>query len=171
MMEDADFKESVKASLLRKYQHILDQTTIYRTPRWLCLLGLLALFAYRIYALEGFFIVAYGLGIYLLNNFLGFLSPQTDPETAGPILPTRNSEEYRPFQRQIPEFSFWLRGMKAILVCMCMTLFSVFDIPVFWPVLVAYFLVLFGFTMKKQIAHMIRYRYLPFDWGKKKYMG
>ena len=48
-----------------------------------------------------------------------------------------------------------------------MTFFSVFDVPVFWPILLLYWCVLFAVTMKRQIQHMIRYRYLPFTWGKK----
>jgi len=30
--------------------------------------------------LDGFFLVTYVLGIFLLNNFIGFLSPLEDPE-------------------------------------------------------------------------------------------
>lgn len=59
---------------------------------------LLAVFCYRIYVVEvcarlaertstvphagraqGFYIVTYGLGIYLLNLLIAFLSPQVDP--------------------------------------------------------------------------------------------
>ena len=48
--------------------------------------------------MQGYFIVAYGLGIYLLNNFIAFLSPLEDPSSE-PGLPTTESEgkEYRPF--------------------------------------------------------------------------
>jgi len=52
-----------------------------------------------------------------------------------------------------------------------MTATSLFDIPVFWPILLVYFLVLFGLTLKKQITHMLKYRYLPFDLGKKRWAG
>ena len=31
--------------------------------------------------------------------------------------------------------------MEAILLCFVLTLFSIFDLPVFWPVLVVYFVV------------------------------
>jgi Rer1 family len=48
-----------------------------------------------------------------------------------------------------------------------MTLFTVFDVPVFWPILLLYWLMLFTVTMKRQIKHMIKYRYLPFTTGKK----
>jgi hypothetical protein len=33
------------------------------------------LFSLRIYFVQGYFIIAYGLGIYLLNNFIAFLTP------------------------------------------------------------------------------------------------
>lgn len=32
---------------------------------------------------------------------------QIDPETDGPILPNRESDELKPFDRQLPEFKFW----------------------------------------------------------------
>ena len=47
----------------------------------------------------------------------------------------------------------------------------VFDIPVFWPILVMYFFILFYVTMKRQIKHMMKYRYLPFDLGKPRFTG
>lgn len=53
----------------------------------------------------------------------------------------------------------------------CTTFFPFLDIPVFWPILLVYWMVLFAFTMHRQIRHMIKYRYLPFDLGKKKYKG
>ena len=38
------------------------------------------------------------------------------------------------------------------------TLFPFFDIPVFWPILLVYFCVLFFITMRRQIGHMRRYK-------------
>jgi hypothetical protein len=52
-----------------------------------------------------------------------------------------------------------------------MTFFQIFDVPVFWPILLLYFIVLFVITMKRQIRHMIKYRYVPFSWGKAKYVA
>lgn len=43
---------------------------------------------------------------------------------------------------------------------------QVFDVPVFWPILLLYWLMLLFVTMKRQIRHMIKHRYLPFTWGK-----
>lgn len=52
-----------------------------------------------------------------------------------------------------------------------MTFFSVFDVPVFWPILLMYWMVLFFITMKRQIRHMLKHRYIPFSLGKKVYKG
>lgn len=52
-----------------------------------------------------------------------------------------------------------------------MTFFSIFDVPVFWPILLLYFIVLFVITMKRQIRHMIKYKYVPFSFGKTTYNG
>ncbi|VVC87403.1 unnamed protein product [Leptidea sinapis] len=87
----------------------------------------------------------------------------------GPALPTRASEEFRPFIRRLPEFKFWLSVIKSTLFAFCCTFIDAFNIPVFWPILVMYFITLFCITMKRQIRHMIKYRYLPFTHSKPKY--
>lgn len=57
--------------------------------------------------------------------------------------------------------------MKSLLLGMGATFFQAFDVPVFWPILLIYWFVLFTVTMKRQIKHMIKYRYVPFSFGKK----
>ncbi|KAF4357260.1 hypothetical protein F8388_002768 [Cannabis sativa] len=147
----------------------------------------------RVYYLQGFYIVSYGLGIYILNLLIGFLSPKVDPELEvldGASLPTKGSDEFKPFIRRLPEFKFEIllenedvalcrflahpptyAITKAFCVAFLMTFFSVFDVPVFWPILLCYWIVLFVLTMKRQIMHMIKYKYIPFSFGKQKYTG
>ncbi len=55
---------------------------------------------------------------------------------------------------------------KAFCVAFVLTFFSIFDVPVFWPILLLYWVVLFVLTMKRQIRHMIKYHYVPFSLGK-----
>lgn len=69
----------------------------------------------------------------------------------GPELPTRSNEEFRPFIRRLPEFKFWYSVTKSTIIAMISTLFDCFNIPVFWPILVMYFITLFCITMKRQI--------------------
>ena len=158
-------------SVQRAFQYWLDKSTIHVVPRWSFFAILLFIFFLRVYLVNGYFIVAYGLGIFLLNNFIAFLSPLEDPieENEGPTLPTSAKEEYRPFTRRLPEFKFWLACTRGTLTATVMTFFSIFDIPVFWPILLLYFFVLFFMTMKRQIMHMYKHKYVPISFGKVKY--
>ncbi|KAK4284726.1 hypothetical protein QN277_001515 [Acacia crassicarpa] len=161
-------------NLVKLFQYYLDKSTPHTTYRWIGTLVLASLYALRVYYVQGFYIVSYGLGIYLLNLLIGFLSPLVDPEmepSDGPLLPTKGSDEFKPFIRRLPEFKFWYSFSKAFCIAFVMTFFSVFDVPVFWPILLCYWVVLFVLTMRRQIAHMIKYKYVPFSMGKQKYAG
>ncbi|CAI0392318.1 unnamed protein product, partial [Linum tenue] len=154
----------------RVFQYYLDRSVPQPTLRWVGTLAAVLLFALRIYYVQGFYVVSYGLGIYVLNLLIQFLSPKIDPELEsldGASLPTKTSDEFRPFIRRLPEFKFWYTFTKAVLVASFLTLFPVLDVPVFWPILVLYWIVLFVLTMRKQVMHMIKYKYVPFDFGKK----
>jgi hypothetical protein len=154
----------------RAVQYWLDKSTIYPKQRYVAFALLLVLFFLRIFLIQGYFIVAYGLGIFLLNNFIAFLSPLEDPND-GPTLPTnqQEAEEYKPFTRRLPEFKFWLACFRGTGIAFLMSFFPMFDVPVFWPILVMYFGILFFMTMKRQIAHMYKHKYVPFSFGKSKY--
>lgn len=167
-----------------RYQLLLDLSTPYPKARWAFSLGLLFLFMVRILVSHGWYVICYGLSIYYLNLFIGFLSPKIDPafqadmdfsdpadSAIGPMLPTKASDEFRPFIRRLPEFKFWLSATSATLTALFLTLFRMFDLPVFWPILLLYFILLFACTMRQQIRHMIKYGYVPWDKGKKKYGG
>ncbi|KAK7817260.1 hypothetical protein U0070_004397 [Myodes glareolus] len=138
------------------YQSWLDKSTPYTAVRWVVTLGLSFVYMIRVYLLQGWYIVTYALGIYHLNLFIAFLSPKVDPSLMedsddGPSLPTKQNEEFRPFIRRLPEFKFWHAATKGILVAMVCTFFEAFNVPVFWPILVMYFIMLFCITMKRQI--------------------
>lgn len=108
-VEEISFPQRVVISLKRKNQILLDKSTVHVRGRWGFAVLLLILYCVRVYLLSAFYIVTYGLGIYLLNLFIGFLSPQIDPDIEGPVLPSagRKQEEFRPFSRRVPEFTFW----------------------------------------------------------------
>ncbi|EFN54082.1 hypothetical protein CHLNCDRAFT_25335, partial [Chlorella variabilis] len=148
-------------------QVLLDKSTPHILYRWLGLAGVVLIYAVRVFFLQGFYIVTYALAIYMLNLLLGFLSPQVNPELEGPTLPSKSDEEFRPFVRRLPEFKFWWSSMKAVMFGFVATFFPMFDVPVFWPILVLYWFILFFVTMKRQIMHMVKYRYVPFSFGKK----
>lgn len=183
--------------LYRTYQFYIDWTTRHVVPRWIAEAVLLIIFMLRIVYSQGWYIVCYALGIYLLNMFLLFLQPKFDPSIEEDKIAENIEEgtgasglegdagaaaaaaaasgfagqdgEFRPFIRRLPEFKFWFNSIRATLLALFTTCFSFFDIPVFWPILLVYFVLLFFLTMRRQIQHMVKYRYLPFDIGKTKY--
>ncbi len=57
-----------------------------------------------------------------------------------------------------PSFLFLLRNryssMKAVVISLLCTFFPFLDVPVFWPILLVYFIMLFTLTMRRQIAHV-----------------
>ncbi|KAJ9704760.1 hypothetical protein PVL29_003013 [Vitis rotundifolia] len=158
-----------KTDASRLFQYYLDKTTPHPVYRWVGTLVVAAIYVLRVFYVQGFYVVSYGLGIYLLNLLIGFLSPLVDPEletSNEALLPTKGSDEFKPFIRRLPEFKFWYSITKAFCVAFVLTFFSAFDVPVFWPILLCYWIVLFILTMKRQIVHMIKYKYVPFSIGK-----
>merc|ERR1712137_199170 len=164
----------------QRYQLFLDRVTPHPKRRWVAAGVVIALYLLRAATVGGFYIVSYALGIYLLNLLIGFLAPKIDPEvilgeietdeeSSCELPPTKEEEEFRPFIRKLNEFKFWLSTVKAFLLAIFCTFIPFLDIPVFWPILLIYFIALFTATMRKQIAHMIKYRYIPFNIGKPKF--
>lgn len=139
----------------------------------------------RIIFLEGFYIVVYVLFIFILNQFILFLQPKDraslvaraaatnseateDEDGEGAPLPTMDDEEFRPFVRRLPEFKFWYSTTYATMIAFWATFVPMLDIPVFWPVLLFYFIVLFVTTMRRQWLDMKKLKYVPWDIGSKK---
>lgn len=63
-------------------------------------------------------------------------------------LPTKSDEEFRPFIRRLPEFKFWHSATTVIALAFVCSWFEIFNVPVFWPVLVMYWFILFFLTSK-----------------------
>ena len=153
------------------FNAIQDKIFIYKTQRWLFILFLFIIYFIRMMLTNGYYALTYCLGIHFLNSFIGFISPLDDPEENTneneSYLPQKNNEEFRPFQRKVKEFQFWSVMFWTLTVGIILTFFECFDIPVFWPLLLFYFIFIFILTMRNQIKHMIKYNYLPWDTGKK----
>ncbi|KAG5342610.1 Protein rer1 [Termitomyces sp. T112] len=174
------------SKIQRQYQQTLDRWTPHVFQRWLSTGGLLTIFFLRILLAQGWYIVCYAHAIYLLNLLLAFLQPKFDPslqddlmadeieeggEDATSPLPSQRDDEFRPFVRRLPEWQFWLSSTRATIIALFCTFSEIFDVPVYWPILVIYFFVLFALTMRRQIQHMIKYKYIPFDIGRKARYG
>ena len=155
------------------FNYIRDKIIIYRFQRWIVVLILTVVYLFRMFYTKGYYALTYCIGIHFLNSFMAFISPLDDPEDDLPEesshLPQTNSEEFRPFQRKLKEYNFWRVMFWTLLVAIICTFFEAFDLPVFWPLLLFYFVLIFILVMRRQILHMIKYKYLPWDTGKKTY--
>lgn len=172
------FRQST-LGLTRQYQMFMDKITPHLTARWIFSAFVLLLFMTRVFFGEGWYVICYMLGIYYLNLLIDFLSPKIDPEfqssqedldpSAGPSLPTRVNDEFRPFIRRLPEYKFWFLGTRATLVSLVLSMFDMFDLPVYWPILLVYFFILTFMTLRRQIKHMYKHHYVPWSSGKRRY--
>lgn len=148
----------------------IDKIAPKTTERWIVFFFFILLFMWIVLKKQSHYVICYALWIYLLNGFILFLSPLYDPDEDGSSsLPKTNEDEFKPFLRKLPEMDFWIGSTTATVLSVFTTFFSIFDLPVFWPILVFYFIALTILMLRKQIEHMIRHKYVPFNIGKKKY--
>ncbi|CAM8885944.1 unnamed protein product [Rhodiola kirilowii] len=89
----------------------------------------------------------------------------------GPGLPTKESDEFRPFVRRLPEFKFWYALTMAFCIAFVLTFFEfdALDVHVLRPILLIFWFIFFVSMMKRRIMHMVKYKYVPFSVGKPRY--
>ena len=75
-MQEEQEVASIGGKLSSRWQYVLDKLIPHLIARWIAFTVSFALYFVRVYYLNGWYIVTYGLGIYLLNQLLGFISPQ-----------------------------------------------------------------------------------------------
>ena len=73
----------------------------------------------------------------------------------------------RPVVRSITEFNLWKKVTLVILLSIVCTFSAFFLIPVYWPFLLSYFLILIFFSLKKHLKHMRKYGYSMQDFTSK----
>merc|ERR1712039_1063088 len=120
-------------------------------------------FIARIISLQRHFFAAYMLAIYVLNQGMLFLSPATDDDNLGNL---PKGGEYRPFVRALSEFRLWARCAAGIVCAFVATFFDDIDVDVDGRLLAIFFFVIFLYTMKQQLVHMVRYGYVPWSGSK-----
>ncbi|KAL3833306.1 hypothetical protein ACJIZ3_008042 [Penstemon smallii] len=140
-------------TIFQRFQHVLDKVTPYVLHRWIAFFCIAFLYVVRVYLVKGCYLVSYGLSFYIIHLLLGFLSPKVDPELCdSPTLPIRGSDEFRP-----SPFKFWLSITIAFCIGFALTFSSLFDVPVFWPLLIFDWIMLFTLSLREQILLMIKY--------------
>uniref|UniRef100_A0A7S3MZX4 Protein RER1 n=1 Tax=Strombidium inclinatum TaxID=197538 RepID=A0A7S3MZX4_9SPIT len=158
----------------RKYRILMDSVTPYRQQRWLAFFLLFLVFVGRIYSTEAFAFVCYCVLIVYLKNLMLYLQPcdsyLAELEIAVEndfVLPTRENDEFKPFERKKPEMEVWKSLMRTTLTGILCTFFSILDFDFNAFVLVGYFLFVAVVLFRAKMKHMQYFKYSPFDLGKK----
>ncbi|EPR78825.1 Retention in endoplasmic reticulum 1-like protein [Spraguea lophii 42_110] len=159
------------------FNHYLDKITPKRLERWIGFTLLEIFFLLRIYILNSHHLVTYIVSVYLLHSLVMFLTPR-DESIPDPFeefdeyeeyIPQTVDDEFRPFLRRLPEFDFWCRSMGLILFAWFTTFFSFFNITVYVPILILYFIFMIFLTAHKMYKHIKKYHYNPFFGDKEQY--
>ena len=64
---------------------------------------------------------------------------------------------------------FWKEMMGATTLAAFFSCFKAADIEIYWPLLLMYFIFMTTFLCRYKIEHMIKYKYVPWESGKKSY--
>lgn len=159
------------------YQRYMDKSVPHKALRWSCFAFLTFLFVARIVSYGGFYVIAYGLFIHMLAQAVMMVTPLYDPEESrGGDLPTTNAkgderdDEFRPFVPVVQEFVVWKSVAKGVFISLLLTVIPLLDIPVYWPILVLYSIVLLAVNMGAKVKHMWQHGYVPWSAGKPKFV-
>src|SRR3989338_9902291 len=129
------------------------------------------------------------MSIHLLYCLVVLITPLSDPENEnnnddeceGSALPTsgfavrgqqqQQPDEHKPFIPKVAEFKVWRSMFQVVVIAFFATFFSIFDLPVFWPILLLYFVLFFVTQMAGRIQHMMRHKYVPWNANKPKFVA
>jgi len=173
---EPSYIEKVVNKLWMQYRNKIDRYTIYVRERWIFTISMMILYVIRVLLSGGFYVISYVLGLYVLHAFVRFVTPlglpdveEDEEEKIGEELPifAQAPGDSKPLIRSVSEFKFWQGITLAVLLSNLLVSSEVFDLPVYWPFLLIYFLFLVGMTARKHMRHMEKYGYSIVDFGKK----
>lgn len=169
-------QKSTLMKIANLQQIYLDRITPYKKERWIFFSVIFLIFFVRIFIIQRFFLITYCLSIYLLHSLIEFLTPKEEniPDPfenfdEDVYIPASLDDEFRPLIRRLPEFNFWYFSTKLVCISIFTTFFDLFDVPVFAPILVFYFILILCLTIKNMYKHMKKYKYNPFKSAKDAY--
>lgn len=169
-MEDStnDISERWK-KVRRRYQQLMDVSVPHPELRWSGAGFLLLLYICRVVFVGGFYLVTYVVSIRQLFVMVDMITPSVPIDTP---LPTSSSKEHEavPFVAKRQEFVVWKSSCWTLLCGLIATFFPFLDIPLYWPILVGYVIFLSVVHVGREVQKMIRYKYVPWNTGKKKFV-
>ena len=74
--EEPSWADRLDAAVSQQWQVLLDKSVPYFGRRWALAAVVALIYCIRVYLIQGWYIITYGLAIYQLSLLLGFLTPQ-----------------------------------------------------------------------------------------------
>lgn len=133
-----------------------------------------AMFALRVYSDPEYDMIAFLIGTYAVMNLGLFLTPKGDlelEELGSASLPVKCSDEFKPFVCRLPEFDFWSLLTFFMSGSIIMTFYPSFKFHGHRVVLFFIFLGLSTLVILICVSNMIKYKYVPFSFGKQMHTG
>eukprot|EP00746_Dinoflagellata_sp_MGD_P008072 gnl/MRDRNA2_/MRDRNA2_116093_c0_seq1.p1 gnl/MRDRNA2_/MRDRNA2_116093_c0~~gnl/MRDRNA2_/MRDRNA2_116093_c0_seq1.p1 ORF type:complete len:212 (-),score=12.91 gnl/MRDRNA2_/MRDRNA2_116093_c0_seq1:8-643(-) len=129
--------------------------------RWALTGIMLLVYFIRQWIKRGFEYVSYGLSIYLSNLMVRFMRSNEQP---GMNLPKTSADlfsrgaGFNKFSKkmQLPEFQVWLNSVIAIGLAIWATFLSYLDLPVWYPIVVLYFVASAANTLQDVIKKAVK---------------
>ncbi|KAI5169456.1 hypothetical protein PAEPH01_0730 [Pancytospora epiphaga] len=154
-------------------QLMVDKLSPLPWARWTIFLFCLIVYLAKTLSTGTHHIITYVVGVYLFHGFILFATPKSDnipdpfeveeeADDENVYAPIDIDNSLRPFVRNMPEYKYWVFSMKVLLISFLLTLTSITDIPVYAPILVAYFIFMVVATIFKLWQHCNKYNYSPF---------
>ena len=159
---------SIFSRIRRKYYYIIDSTLPFAKLRWLFTLILIIIYFYRCFGMS-YDVITYLIGFYIFQIMINYFTPKGLIEVEEEAEPLCESFEYgedKPLVSEMSEFQVWERVSSAFMLGICCTLFKAFQIDVFFPLLMIYFVILICYTIHKIVTKMKKYGYSSIDFKK-----
>lgn len=147
-------------------QYVIDKLSPLIRARWAFTTFLMLVYIRQILIIKSHDVITYCVGFYLLNAFVLFVTPK-DNNMPGPFdndddenyTPMNINNDFRPYVRRLPEFSFWQMCTQIILVSYFLTFFPFTDLPVYRPVLIVYTIFILCVTAYRLRKHSKKFKY------------
>ncbi|KAM0681706.1 hypothetical protein GINT2_000220 [Glugoides intestinalis] len=148
-------------------QYVIDNLSPLIRARWTFTAFLMIVYIRQIVIIKSHDVITYCVGIYLLHAFVLFVTPKDDnipspfenDDDEENYTPMNINNDFRPYVRKLPEFSFWQMCTQIILISYFLTFFPFTDLPVYRPVLVVYSIFILFMTTYKLRMHSKKFKY------------
>eukprot|EP00477_Mikrocytos_mackini_P000695 GAHX01000746.1.p1 GENE.GAHX01000746.1~~GAHX01000746.1.p1 ORF type:complete len:175 (-),score=24.26 GAHX01000746.1:33-557(-) len=167
-LEELTQRPAFKEQLQSTYYTIMANIQNLIMFRWILFIIVTLLFTFRLIETEKFLFVFALWLIQIVKNTVDFLTPIMVSNNGKMELPELDEEEFKPYNRMLPEIEYWKYNMVTSTLCMVATFFKVFDFPVYPMFIMAYILVAIGLVIFEHAEHVRKFGYSLMPGLKKK---